>query len=104
MLMTLMTVPGTAIITLWWYFIGSQVDELTITTMFIKTPKHIFSYGVSQYNKKSASTISDNVSETPESVSHHQNICNEVESQLYGKFSTEPIKGGSIYMLGKLKK
>lgn len=80
MLMTLMTVPRTAIITLWWYFIGYQVDELTITTMFIKTPKNIFSYGVSQYNKKSASTISDNVSETPESVFHHQNIWNEVES------------------------
>ena len=80
MLLTLMTVPRTAIITLWWYFIGYQVDELTITTMFIKTPKKIFSYGVSQYNKKSASTISDNVSETPESVFHHQNIWNEVES------------------------
>ena len=32
------------------YIVGYQVDEAVIP-LFIKTPKNIFSYGVSQYNK-----------------------------------------------------
>ena len=45
------------------YIVGYQVDGETIITMFIKTPKNIFSYGVSQHNKNSAYTMSFNVSE-----------------------------------------
>ena len=35
----------------WWYIVGYQVDGETIIPLFIKTPKNIFSYVVSQYNK-----------------------------------------------------
>ena len=45
------------------YIVGYQVDEETIISMFIKTFKSIFSYGVSQHEKSSAYTMSLNVSE-----------------------------------------
>ena len=35
----------------WWYIVGYQVDGETITLLFLKTPKNIFSNGVSQYDK-----------------------------------------------------
>ena len=38
------------------YIVGYQVDGVLIP-VFIRTPKNIFSYGVSQYNKNSASTM-----------------------------------------------
>ena len=43
--------------------VGYQVDRRTLKPLFIKTPKNIFSSGVSQYDKNSAYTISFNVSE-----------------------------------------
>ena len=44
------------------YIVGYEVDGALIP-LFIKTPKNIFSHGVSQYNKNSAYTMSFNVSE-----------------------------------------
>ena len=44
------------------YIVGYQVDGALIP-LFIKTPKNIFSYGVSQYDKNSAYTMSFIVSE-----------------------------------------
>ena len=44
------------------YIVGYQVNEV-LMQLFIKTPKDIFSYGVSQYDKNSAYTMSFNVSE-----------------------------------------
>ena len=46
---------------------GYQVDG-ALVTLFNKTPKNIFSYGVSQYHKNSAYTMSFNVSEAKEWV------------------------------------
>ena len=46
----------------WPYIVGYQVEGKTIIPLIIKTPKNIFSYGLSQYDKNSASTISFNVS------------------------------------------
>ena len=54
----------------WRYIVGYQVDRETIIPLFIKTPKIIFCYGVSQYGKNSTYTMSFNVSETKEWVSH----------------------------------
>ena len=45
------------------YIVGYQVDGALIP-LFIKMPKNIFSYGVSQYDKNSACIMSFNVSET----------------------------------------
>ena len=44
------------------YIVDYQVDGALIP-LFIKTPKNIFSYGVSQYDKNSAYTMSFIVSE-----------------------------------------
>ena len=64
------------------YIVGYQVDEALIP-LFIKTPRDIFSYGMSQCNKKSAYTMSFNVSDKKECVSQYKKIWNEVESQLF---------------------
>ena len=50
------------------YIVGYQVDG-GLVPLFIKTPKNIFSYGVSQYDKNSAYTMSFNVSEERVGVS-----------------------------------
>ena len=71
--------------------------------LFIKTPKNIFSYGVSQYDKNSACTMSFNFSEPKEWVSQCKKIWNEVESQLFEKLAIEPIKGEDKYVHCKLK-
>ena len=84
------------------YIVGYQLDEALIP-LFIKTPKNIFSYGVSQYDKNSAYTMSFNVSEEKEWVSQYKKIWNEVESQLFEKMVTEPIKREGRYVNGKLK-
>ena len=47
------------------FIVGSQIDG-GLAPLFIKTPKNVFSYGVSQYDKISAFTMSFNVSEEKE--------------------------------------
>ena len=84
------------------YIVGYQLDGALIP-LFIKTPKNIFSYGMSQYNKSSAYTMSFNVSESREGVSQYKKTWNEVESRLFEKLATEPIKVEGKYIHGKLK-
>ena len=84
------------------YIVGYQVNEALIP-LSIKTPKDIFSYGVSQYNKNSAYTMSFNVCEEKAWKAHYKKIWNEVESQLFEKMATEPIKREGSYVNGKLK-
>ena len=73
------------------YIVGYQGDGGLIP-LFIKTPKDIFSYGVSQYYKNSAYTMSFNVSEEEAWKTQYKKIWNKTESQLFEKMSTEPIK------------
>ena len=55
------------------YTVGYQADGAPIP-LFIKTPKNVFRYGESQYNKNSAYTMSFNVSEEKEWVSQYKKI------------------------------
>ena len=55
------------------YVVGYPVDGALIP-LFIKTPKNIISYGLSQYDKNSAYTMSFNVSEEKGWVSQYKNI------------------------------
>ena len=73
------------------YIVRYQVNRALIP-LFIKTPKDIFSYGVSQYDKNSAYTMSFNVSEEEAWKTQYKKIWNEIESQLFEKMLTEPIK------------
>ena len=73
------------------YIVGYQVDGVLIPP-FIKTPKNMFSYGVSQYDTNSAYAMSFNVSEEK-----------EWESQLFEKMVAEPIQREGRYVNGKLK-
>ena len=61
------------------YIVGHQVDQVFIL-LFIKTPKNVFSHGVSQYDKNSSYTMSFNVSDEKGSVSQYKKIWNEVKS------------------------
>ena len=61
----------------------------------------MLSHGASQYDKNSAYTMSFNVFEVNEWVPQYEKIWNEVESQLFEKLITEPIKGKYVY--GKFK-
>ena len=84
------------------YIVSYQVNGALIP-LFIKTPENTFSYGVSQYDKNSAYTMSFNVSEEKEWVSQYKKIWNEVESQLFEKLATEPKKGEGKYVHDNLK-
>ena len=55
------------------YIVGYQVDG-RLVPLFIKTPKNIFSYGVSQCDKNSSYTMSFNVSEEKEWVVQYKKI------------------------------
>ena len=55
------------------YIVGYQRDEALIP-LFIKTTKSIFSYGMSQYDKNSAFTMSFNISEEKEWVAQYKVI------------------------------
>ena len=63
----------------WRYIAGYKVDGETIIPLFIKTPKNIFIYGVSQHDKNSAYKMSFIVSEVPGWVLQYRNIWNEVK-------------------------
>ena len=58
---------------------------------------------MSQCDKNSAYTMSFNVSEEKEWVAQYKKIWHEVESQLFEKMATEPIKRESKYVYEKLK-
>ena len=58
---------------------------------------------MSQYDKNSAYTMSFNVSDEKEWVSQYKKSWNEVESLLFEKLATEPIKREGRYVNGKLK-
>ena len=82
------------------YIVGYQVNG-ALAPLFIKTPKNIFSYGVSQYDKNSSYTMSFTVSEEEAWKTQYKKIWHEVESQLFEKLATEPIK--DKYVCDKLK-
>ena len=82
------------------YIVGYQSDKMVVP-LFIKMPKNIFSYGVSQYDKNSAYTMSFNVSVKEAWKTQYKKIWNEVESQFFEKMATEPTKGSNVR--GKLK-
>ena len=63
----------------------------------------MFSHGVSQCDKNSAYTMSFNVYDEKEWMSQYKKIWNEVESQVFEKLATEPIKGGNRHVYGMLK-
>ena len=77
------------------YIVGYQVD-VALIPLFIKTPKNIFSYGVSKYDKNSAYTMSF-------MFLRQKSGCVNIFDKLFEKLATEPIKGGDKYVYGKLK-
>ena len=62
------------------YIVDYQVERRTMIPLFIKTPKNILSYGVSQYDRNLAHTVSFIVSEVLVWVLHYRNIYNKIGS------------------------
>ena len=58
----------------WQYIMYYKVDGETIIPLLIKTPKNIFSYGASQYDKNSAYTIQFNLPVVVECVLDYRSI------------------------------
>ena len=86
------------------YNVGYQVDGGTIIPLIIKTPKNIFSYGVSQNDKDSSCTISSNLFEVEEWVPHYRNTWNEFEERLHLKSWHQSLKKEKVnYAKIKLK-
>ena len=73
------------------YVLGYQVDGGLIS-LFIKTPKHIFSYVVSQSDKSSAYTMPFKVFEEEAWKAQYKKIWDKIESQLFEKLATKPIQ------------
>ena len=84
------------------YIVGYIVVDEELIPLFIKTTTDIFSYGVSQYDKNFAYTISFNVSEEEAWKTQYRKIWNEAELQLFEKMRTESIKKDDRYVNGKL--
>ena len=79
------------------YIVGYQVDGALIP-LFMKAPRD-----KNKNDKNSACTMLFNVSEEKEWLSQYKKIWNEVESQLFEKMATEPIKREGRYVNGKFK-
>ena len=76
--------------------------------LFIKMPKNIFSYDVSQYDKNSAYTTSVslclcNVCEEKAWETQYEKIWSEVELQQFNKLTTELIKEEDSYVNSKME-
>ena len=84
------------------YVEGYNFDG-ALMPLFIKMPKNISSYDVSQNDKNSVYTMSFNVFEVKEWVLQYKKISNKVESQLFEKLTTEPINREGKYVHGKWK-
>ena len=84
------------------YIVGYIVVDEELIPLFIKTATDILSYGVSQYDKNFAYTISFNVSEEEAWKTQYRKIWNEAELQLFEKMRTESIKKDDRYVNGKL--
>ena len=87
----------------WKYMIGYH-SKNTIIPLLVKTPKNAFSYGVTQYDKNAAYTMSFNVGDEENMgwLDRYQGIWKEVESQLFESLSKEPVQDDK-YLRSKLK-
>ena len=83
------------------YIVGYQVDS-QIIPLYIKTPKKVFSYGVSQYNANAAHTMSFNVDDHKEWAEKYEKLWEAVECQIFENLSTKPVREGK-YINAKLK-
>ena len=62
----------------WKYVIGYQ-HENTIIPLLVKTPKNVFNYGVSQYDKNATYTMSFNVGDNMNWLDKYQRVWKEIE-------------------------
>ena len=65
------------------YIVGYHAYWKTNIPLFINIARSIFSYGVSQYDKKTIYIMSFNVSEAPDWVLHYLKILSKIKLQLF---------------------
>ena len=75
------------------YIIGYNIDG-KIVALRIKTPKNIYSYGVSKYTESSKWCMSFNLEAHDEWIENYKKIWEAVEAQLFQCLTTEVVSKG----------
>ena len=75
------------------YIIGYNIEG-KIVALRIKTPKNVYSYGVSQYSETSKWCMSFNLEGYDEWVEKYKKIWEAVEAQLFQSLTTEVVNKG----------
>ena len=75
------------------YIIGYNIDG-KIVALRIKTPKNVYSYGVSQYSETSKWCMSFNLEGREEWIENYKKIWEAVEAQLFQCLTTEAVSKG----------
>ena len=83
------------------YTIGYQTDD-SITPLFIKTPKNIYSNGVSQYNKTSSWTMGFGLEYHEEWLTRYKKIWSLIEKQIFTSL-TKSCVNKDVYINPKIK-
>ena len=82
------------------YIIGYNIDG-KIVALRIKTPKNIYSYGVSKYTESSKWCMSFNLETHDEWMENYKKIWEAVEAQLFQCLTTQVVSKG-LYINPKL--
>ena len=75
------------------YIIGYNIEG-KIVALRIKTPKNVYSYGVSQYSETSKWCMSFNLEGREEWIENYKKIWEAVEAQLFQCLTTEVVSKG----------
>ena len=75
------------------YIIGYNIEG-KIVALRIKTPKNVYSYGVSQYSETSKWCMSFNLEGHDEWIKKYEKIWGSVEAQLFQCLTTEVVSKG----------
>ena len=80
------------------YIIGYNIEG-KIVALRIKTPKNVYSYGVSQYSETSKWCMSFNLEGHDEWIEKYKKIWEAVEAQLFQSLTTEVVSKGKYINL-----
>ena len=83
------------------YIVGHNIDG-KLVAIRIKTPKNVYSYGVSKYSETSKWCMCFNLEGYDEWIKKYEEIWGSVEAQLFQSLATEVVNKGK-YINPKLK-
>ena len=84
------------------YTIGYISNDGVIALLYIKTPKNVFSTGVTQYSENSSYTMSFDMDDHQDWLEKYKLVWNQVEQQTSQSFTKDPVNKDR-YLNSKLK-